>query len=110
MIVMLLFAVFAFISTDIVLSVKADSSTKDAKQKKKNSSDDFDEFKPGKIQTKGKYKSPDGKAILIVEDTYRIIKLKGTIEEMGYNYGYMLASEIKRLFFNFNFSIARLKY
>ncbi len=103
MIVMLLFAVFAFISTDIVLSVKADSSTKDAKQEKNNSSDDFDEFKPGKIQTKGKYKSPDGNAILIVEDTYRIIKLKGTIEEMGYNYGYMLASEIKRLFFNFVF-------
>ena len=98
-------ALFTFNCANCNMQLKADN-----KSNNKVSYDVFSELKPGEIHKNGKYKSTDGKAILIVKDNHRIIKLKGTIEEMGYNYGYMLAGEIRNLFFNYINSIIKNGY
>jgi len=97
-----LFVIGALIALNFsndIITVIADTIDNDAVQTQPIT--EFSKFKPGVISKRGKYKSPDGKAILIVEDNYRIIKLKGTTEEIGYNYGYMLAAEIRNLYFNY---------
>ena len=92
------------------LKTPAITDSKTVSDDEKAEDDGFNKFVPGEIHAKGKYKSPDGKAILIVEDEYKIIKLKGSIEEMGYNYGLMLAAEIRNLFYNYIFANAGAMY